>query len=902
MNSQNLQKQQLINANKTLQYFSIKEKSNLKTSNPYLFFRPYNVKSSVNNNHLLRKSLNKTKLEIQSKKIVNQNYNFQESASKEKIPKNLLESINNQKSIDSTNHESKLATIEISSLVSNGQKEIIENKNNIFGYNIKNDNKINKYKLQSLDSIRKNFEDYKTIESDKNENEKLIRIINKNINFQHDRDLNTGKYRARNRFIDNLRNTINIPSKVFNTKNNNNYYSNKNNEKKLNKSCKKNNYKICNKNDNSKNKIDIDSKIINNRKSVVIPSKSKTENFNIKFCLCDKNKLNLNRYPLGSNIKINNTESNQQKNDLNKESKNLLLLKNLRRIKKIINKYKLYNEKNNSATYKSSINYSQQQNSLSNKDMKKSNLFINQNLEEDKFKNINTPIVNKVLVFKIENKTMFSSYKKVFSNKVNENECYNTCFFNSHEEIDLSPLKKKDYLDDIIKNNITYNLENQNKKRENKNKRTEFCEECKMNIFKGNNKKVLFLNLDENNSEKIDLNSITPIDKKYHIKQNINLDNIKQRYKINDTKNSFKPKIKIKINESSEVIENDEIINQSEESTYSTQKMKNSSSFYRQTITNNNNNKSNIIYITSLDENCLKIIFKYLNLQSLNTLRLINKKFYFCFKNIVNSIIQKKIINDRMKDINNKPKILKSLMEYSQLSKLTPLNFQKKYKELLEVYNEKYDNEIKKDLTRTLPENNSFKYGNTNYNKLYHLLTAYVNYNPKIGYAQGLNFLAAYLIYLFDKEEDEFIIFDGLINKFKYDKLLGVNNELIIKLETINNFIKKNCYNVYKYLEEMHLTHEFFTTNWMITLFSYSMDNNKYLYYLWEFLIIYNWKFLKCFIVALLNIYENKIICSQPNDLTYLMKNILKNKDFFEKFNLIINRTFYYLNKDEDIV
>ena len=44
----------------------------------------------------------------------------------------------------------------------------------------------------------------------------------------------------------------------------------------------------------------------------------------------------------------------------------------------------------------------------------------------------------------------------------------------------------------------------------------------------------------------------------------------------------------------------------------------------------------------------------------------------------------------------------------------------------------KYDNEIKKDLARTFPDNILFKYGNIYYNKLYHILTAYANLNKKL--------------------------------------------------------------------------------------------------------------------------------------------------------------------------
>ena len=61
--------------------------------------------------------------------------------------------------------------------------------------------------------------------------------------------------------------------------------------------------------------------------------------------------------------------------------------------------------------------------------------------------------------------------------------------------------------------------------------------------------------------------------------------------------------------------------------------------------------------------------------------------------------------------------------QFSSLSKFSPALIRKKYTDLQFEKNHKYDTEIKKDLTRTFPDNILFKYGNSYYNKLYHILT-----------------------------------------------------------------------------------------------------------------------------------------------------------------------------------
>ena len=323
----------------------------------------------------------------------------------------------------------------------------------------------------------------------------------------------------------------------------------------------------------------------------------------------------------------------------------------------------------------------------------------------------------------------------------------------------------------------------------------------------------------------------------------------------------------------------------------------------------NNNNEFNGFYFSSNSLNLLlkmpkKIcnnIFKYFDLKSLNTVCLLNKKYNNCFKKIKNSRIRKFV--KKLGEISNNKNsniIKKSLFNYSSLSKLSPPILQKKYMDLL--YEDNFaDNDIKKDLTRTYPDNELFQKGNAYYNKLYHLLTVYANYNQNIKYAQGLNFLAANTIYYFEKEIDEFVFLDGLIHKFKLENLLGFSNYLNEKIESLNLYIKKKCPNACKRFDDMGLNYSFFTTNWVVTLFANSMDKN-HLSLIWDYMIIYGWKFFNCFIVAVLNLYENEILRAEPNQLMRLMKNILKNEDFGTNFAKIIENTFYFIDNEKSIL
>ena len=239
----------------------------------------------------------------------------------------------------------------------------------------------------------------------------------------------------------------------------------------------------------------------------------------------------------------------------------------------------------------------------------------------------------------------------------------------------------------------------------------------------------------------------------------------------------------------------------------------------------------------------------------------------------------------------------------SFLFKLSPPALYIKYNDLL-LENNKYDNEIKKDLTRTFPDNILFKHGNIYYNKLYHVLTAYSNFNKNIGYVQGINFLAAHMIYIFENEIDELIFLDALINKFQLDKIMNyeINKEFFEKIfQKINLFLIEKMPKLNEFLNENNLDIDFFTTNWILTLFGNSMDNEFFIIVL-DYMCIFGWKFVKYFILNILLLYENDIIYSTQNDLFNIKKNMMRNEKFKNHFAEILKDIQQMMINDEKII
>ena len=283
-------------------------------------------------------------------------------------------------------------------------------------------------------------------------------------------------------------------------------------------------------------------------------------------------------------------------------------------------------------------------------------------------------------------------------------------------------------------------------------------------------------------------------------------------------------------------------------------------------------------------------IENYLDNKSLIILSSLNKDFYKNFRYVIYNKYYDKIILDK-KSKENIYEVIKSLLKYS--SKLR----NKSKEEINQIYNSfknksEYNGDILNDLPRTFPKDTSFNKNSPSYYKLFNILTAYSNFNKQIGYAQGLNFIGAIGLSLFDTEQEVFVFLDGLLNRFDLIKYMGISNKNLVKnLEYFSFILNKYVFDIICFFKNKLLNHEFFSTNWILTLFSNCMNKNS-LVVVWCFMIIFGWKFFYCFTIETLRFFKDDIIVTQENKLNSKMKNLLNNDKFEKNLNLIIKNTF----------
>ena len=290
-------------------------------------------------------------------------------------------------------------------------------------------------------------------------------------------------------------------------------------------------------------------------------------------------------------------------------------------------------------------------------------------------------------------------------------------------------------------------------------------------------------------------------------------------------------------------------------------------------------------------------IEKFLSIKEILILSSVNKMFYTNMKHIIFNYFFNKIIKQNDNNIFLK-KIFKSLFKYSSLKDKNKTELKEYYSMNKNKNKSIYNEIILKDLPRTFPNEKSFNKENKNYTKLYNLLISYSNFNKKIGYAQGLNFLFATAIFIFENEEEIFIFTDGLINLLNLENYLGIDNKnLMIKIEELSFILNKYLPELISFLKKKCLNHEFFTTGWILTLFSNVMDR-KCLLIVWGFMIVFGWKFFYCLVIQILFKFKNNILNGNEENLSAKMRTLLRDKEFVKDFDKIIVNTFSFMKRN----
>ena len=290
------------------------------------------------------------------------------------------------------------------------------------------------------------------------------------------------------------------------------------------------------------------------------------------------------------------------------------------------------------------------------------------------------------------------------------------------------------------------------------------------------------------------------------------------------------------------------------------------------------------------EKSITNLLCSFLTGNDLYSLSQVNKKFNEYISTQIALKTKSNIIHNR----NISPKLWETLLLLnSSISNDDLYTTYNTYMNMPSLYKE----QIIKDLKRTQPHNKA----TLTLTKLQNVLNAYSSFNNQIGYAQGMNFITAKLFHKYDKEEQVFHALDALICLLNFKQVIGIHHEIAKHLSSAGKAIEHNVPRLFMYLNRNGINHEIFTANWIITLFSTALEDDV-LYLVWDFIILYKWKFIYCFIAGVLKVYENDIMKVNVFEFSKVMKQLLKRNEVKRDIYRIINVTFAFMLRIKDDV
>ncbi|PWA19071.1 hypothetical protein CCH79_00004989 [Gambusia affinis] len=189
------------------------------------------------------------------------------------------------------------------------------------------------------------------------------------------------------------------------------------------------------------------------------------------------------------------------------------------------------------------------------------------------------------------------------------------------------------------------------------------------------------------------------------------------------------------------------------------------------------------------------------------------------------------------------------------------------YQSMLATHNDsKLVETIRTDLNRTFPDNVLFRKSSDPclQKSLFNVLLAYGYHNPSVGYCQGMNFIAGYLLIITKDEEKSFWLMDALIGRILPDYYSPAMLGLKTDQEVLGELVKLKIPRVWQVMVKHNVMWTLVVSRWFICLYIDILPVETVLR-IWDCLFYEGSKIL--FRVALTLIHHNQALIEQAKSL-----------------------------------
>lgn len=189
---------------------------------------------------------------------------------------------------------------------------------------------------------------------------------------------------------------------------------------------------------------------------------------------------------------------------------------------------------------------------------------------------------------------------------------------------------------------------------------------------------------------------------------------------------------------------------------------------------------------------------------------------------------------------------------------------------------------IKIDLPRTFPDNLYFTNHSHLPNSLFNVLATFAHQNVKVGYCQGLNYIAGLLLLATKDEESSFWLLKVIVENILPEYYITTMKGLLIDLNVLDELVSKSEPIVHSHIEQIGMPWAIGCTKWFICLYSEVLPTETVLR-IWDSLFFEGSKIIFRVALSLIKLHKKEILeCDELGDLITCFRNMKNHQSIID--------------------
>eukprot|EP01120_Amphizonella_sp_Union-15-10_P014668 TRINITY_DN71_c0_g1_i1.p1 TRINITY_DN71_c0_g1~~TRINITY_DN71_c0_g1_i1.p1 ORF type:complete len:395 (-),score=31.21 TRINITY_DN71_c0_g1_i1:64-1095(-) len=230
--------------------------------------------------------------------------------------------------------------------------------------------------------------------------------------------------------------------------------------------------------------------------------------------------------------------------------------------------------------------------------------------------------------------------------------------------------------------------------------------------------------------------------------------------------------------------------------------------------------------------------------------------------------LKRKVRNGIPNDL--RPTIWPALVEANELIE----NNRGAYSKYFNIENTEATKRINFDVPRTFPKHSMFSKEGQGRVPLFNILKAYANYDPEIGYCQGMSYIVAVLL-MHLSEELSFWVFVRLMRDYSIRTMF--QSHMPLSVQNYEKFLFSKCPVLYNHLKNQNVSLAMFVAPWFKTLFSQQF-NLSFVFCLWDNFLLDGLNFIFKVPLSMLIFCKEKLLQLRYPDILFFLRSLPENQ------------------------